>query len=66
MKKGFNFKCKRDIAGYLGIDRSTLYQWEKNRPNLYKTVMLGLKIDEIIENIEKNLQELKQKKEEFS
>jgi len=40
---------KRDIAGYLGIDRSTLYKWEKDRPNLYKTVMKGLAFDEIIE-----------------
>ena len=31
---------KRDIAGYLGIDYKTLFNWEKNRPNLYKTIML--------------------------
>lgn len=40
---------KRDIAGYLGIDTKTLYNWEKNKPNLYKTVMKGLAYDEIIE-----------------
>jgi hypothetical protein len=34
---------KRDIAGYLNIDRGTLYNWKKNKPNLYKTIMLGLK-----------------------
>jgi hypothetical protein len=56
---------KRDIAGYLNIDRSTLYNWKKNKPNLYKTVMLGLRVDEIIENIEQNLNELKQTKESF-
>ena len=50
---------KRDIAGYLGVDRSTLYNWEKNKPNLYKTVMLGLKVDEMIEKSEKNIEELK-------
>jgi len=51
---------KRDIAGYLGIDRTTLYNWEKNKPNLYKTVMKGLAFDEMIEKSEKNLQELKE------
>lgn len=29
-------KTKRDIAGYLGIDYKTLFNWEKDRPNLYK------------------------------
>jgi len=56
---------KRDIAGYLGIDRTTLYNWEKNKPNLYKTVMKGLAFDEMIEKSEKNLQELKEIKKKF-
>lgn len=56
---------KRDIAGYLGINRTTLYNWEKERPNLYKTVMLGLMVDEIIEKSEKNVAELKELKEKF-
>jgi DNA-binding XRE family transcriptional regulator len=49
---------KRDMAGYLGIDRTTLYNWEKYKPNLYKTVMLGLMVDEIIEKSQKNVDEL--------
>lgn len=53
---------KRDIAGYLGIDTKTLYNWEKDKPNLYKTVMKGLAFDEMIEKSEKNLQELKELK----
>lgn len=57
---------KRDIAGYLGINRTTLYNWEKERPNLYKTIMLGLMVDEIIEKNEKNLDELKELKESFN
>ena len=56
---------KRDIAGYLGINRATLYNWEKNRPNLYKTIMLGLMVEEIIEKSEKSLEELKEIKKEF-
>ena len=56
---------KRDIAGYLGIDCKTLFNWEKNRPNLYKTIMLGLMVEEIIEKSEKSLEELKEIKKEF-
>lgn len=54
---------KRDIAGYLQIDTKTLYNWEKNKPNLYKTVMLGLMIEDIIDSSEKNLLALKNLKE---
>ena len=56
---------KRDIAGYLGINRATLYNWEKNRPNLYKVVMLGLMVDELIDENEKNLKKLKDIRESF-
>lgn len=55
----------RDMAGYLGIDTKTIYNWKKNRPNLYKTVMLGLMVEEIIEKSEKSLEELKEMKKEF-
>lgn len=65
LKKG-NFKMtKRDIAGYLNVDIKTLYNWEKFKPNLYKTVMKGLSFDELIEKSEKNLNELKELKEKF-
>lgn len=40
---------KRDIAGYLGVDYKTIFNWEKNKPNLYKTVMKGLAFDEVVE-----------------
>ena len=56
---------KRDIADYLGINRATLYNWEKNRPNLYKVVMLGLMVDELIDENEKNLKKLKDIRESF-
>jgi len=56
----------RDIAGYLGIDTKTIYNWKKDRPNLYKTVMLGLMVDEIIDKNEKSLHELKELKESFN
>ncbi|MEA3554162.1 MAG: hypothetical protein U9R39_07175 [Campylobacterota bacterium] len=56
---------QRDMAGYLGVDRTTLYNWKKNKPNLYKTVMLGLKADEIIEKTQQNADEIKELKEKF-
>ena len=56
---------KRDIAGYLGINRTTLYNWEKERPNLYKTIMLGLMVDEVIEKSQKNVDELVSLKSSF-
>ncbi|MDT8338271.1 MAG: hypothetical protein RQ763_03630, partial [Sulfurimonas sp.] len=59
------FMTKRDIAGYLNVDIKTLYNWEKFKPNLYKTVMQGLAFDELIEKSEKNLNELKELKEKF-
>lgn len=50
---------QRDIAGFLNIDRTTLYNWKKNKPNLYKTIILGLKSKEIIEKMQQNIDELK-------
>ncbi len=49
---------KRDIAGYLGIDTKTLYNWEKYKPNLYKTVMLGLAFKEATNKAKQNYEEL--------
>ena len=46
---------KRDIAGYLGVDVQTLRNWRKTRPNLYKTIMLGLEVENIIKEIEVKL-----------
>jgi hypothetical protein len=56
---------KRDIAGYLNVDYKTLYNWEKNKPNLYKTVMKGLAFDDMIEKAEQNLSELKELQNNF-
>jgi len=56
---------KRDIAGYLGIDTKTLYNWEKDKPNLYKTVMKGLAFDEIIELNKMSYEKAKELKEKF-
>ncbi|EAL5761958.1 transcriptional regulator [Campylobacter jejuni] len=51
-------KSKRDMAYELDIDVSTLYNWRKYKPNLYRIVMLGFKIDELLENSKKTHEEL--------
>ena len=56
---------KRDIVGYLGISMKTLYNWEKERPNLYKTVMKGLAYDEIIKLNEETYKKAKESIEKF-
>ena len=55
---------KRDIAGYLGVDVQTLRNWHKTRPNLYKTIMFGLVIDNIIKESKEHLQRLEKLKQE--
>lgn len=53
-------KSKRDIAYELDIDPSTLYNWRKYKPNLYRIVMLGFKFDELLEKNKQNYEELLQ------
>lgn len=58
---------QRDIAGILQIDTKTLYNWRKNKPELYTIVLLGFKFKEVLrtqreicdklERIEKELNE---------
>ncbi|HEH4004325.1 TPA: transcriptional regulator [Campylobacter jejuni] len=51
-------KSKRDMAYELDIDVSTLYNWRKYKPDLYRIVMLGFKFDELLENSKKTHEEL--------
>lgn len=51
-------KTKHDMAYELDIDVSTLYNWRKYKPNLYRIVMLGFKFDEFLEQSKKNYEEL--------
>ncbi|NCO02302.1 MAG: hypothetical protein GW906_10800 [Epsilonproteobacteria bacterium] len=56
---------KRDIAGYLGVDIKTIYNWEKFKPNLYKTVMKGLAFDEIVEAQKESYEKAKELQEKY-
>lgn len=49
---------KRDMAYYLDVDVATLYNWRKNKPNLYRIVMLGFKFEDLIKQSKKNYEEL--------
>ncbi|KEA46652.1 transcriptional regulator [Campylobacter mucosalis] len=51
-------RTKRDMAYHLDIDVATLYNWRKNKPNLYRIVMLGFKFDELIEKSKQQYEDL--------
>ena len=53
-----NNLSQRDIAGILKVDTKTPYNWRKNKPELYRIVMLGFKFDELLKQAQKNLDEL--------
>lgn len=41
---------KRDMAGYLGVDVSTLHNWRKKKPNLYRIIIKGFLFDEALKS----------------
>ncbi|WP_295699124.1 MULTISPECIES: hypothetical protein [Helicobacter] len=49
---------QRDIAGILKVDTKTLYNWRKNKSELYTIVMLGFKFKEILSAQQQYCQEL--------
>lgn len=59
-----NNLSQRDIAGILKVDTKTLYNWRKNKPELYRIVMLGFKFDDLLKQAQKNLNELQNLAEE--
>jgi len=54
---------RKELAEKLGVDPTTLRNWEMNKPELVRLINQGLALDEYIEEIEKNLQKLKKIKE---
>lgn len=59
-----NNLSQRDIAGILKVDTKTPYNWRKNKPELYRIVMLGFKFDELLKQAQENLNELQNLAEE--
>ncbi|PZT49038.1 transcriptional regulator [Helicobacter valdiviensis] len=56
---------QRDIAGILKIDTKTLYNWKKNKPELYEIVMLGFRFKALLEAQKNYTKELEQLYEEI-
>ena len=54
---------KEELANILGTTRQNLSKWEKERPELVRLINQGMALDESIEATEKQLQELKDIKE---
>jgi hypothetical protein len=49
---------QRDKAIYLDITPVTLRNWRKNKPNLYKIIMLGFAFEEAVEKTKENYETL--------
>ncbi len=50
---------QRDMAIYLDITPVTLRNWRKNKPNLYKIIMLGFAFSNAVEKAKENYEALK-------
>lgn len=40
-----------DIAEYIGVDAKTIYNWKKHKPNLYRTLIIGLKYEALMSEV---------------
>lgn len=54
---------RKELAEKLEVDPTTLRNWEKNKPELIKLINAGLMLENQIEEMEKNLNQLKKMKE---
>jgi transcriptional regulator with XRE-family HTH domain len=57
---------KEELAEELGISLKTLYNWEKERPDLVRLINQGLALDESIEETKRHLQKLEDIRKEAS
>lgn len=51
---------KRDMAKHIDVDVSTLYNWRRFKPDLFRIVMLGFKFDELINASKSHYDELRE------
>ncbi len=49
---------QRDLAGRLDINVKTLRKWKKDRPKVYKLLMIGLQAESIVLNFKENCLDL--------
>ena len=55
---------RKELAEKIGVDPTTLRNWEKSKPELIKLINAGLMLDKQIEEVERNLKQLKSIKEQ--
>lgn len=51
---------QRDLAGRLDINVKTLRKWKKDRPKVYRLLMIGLKAENALVNFKENIEALEQ------
>ena len=56
---------QRDKAIYLDITPVTLRNWRKNKPNLYKIIMLGFAFEKAVDKSKEIYEELANLKEDI-
>ena len=57
---------KQELAKLMGISLKTLYNWEKEKPDLVRLINQGLALDQSIEETRKHLERLEAIKENAS
>ncbi|MCK9491314.1 MAG: ferritin-like domain-containing protein [Sulfurimonas sp.] len=57
---------KNKLAKTLGISLKTLYNWEKEKPDLVRLINQGMALDQSIEETRKHLERLEQIKDDAS
>lgn len=51
---------QRDLAGRLDINVKTLRKWKKDRPKVYRLLMIGLKAENALVSFKENIEALEQ------
>jgi len=51
---------QRDMAGYLGVDTKTLYNWRHTKPHLYEIIVKGFAFKGAISKSKQNYEELEE------
>ncbi len=57
---------KNELADLMGISLKTLYNWEKEKPDLVRLINQGMALDESIEETKRHLERLEQIKKDAS
>ncbi|MDO7252343.1 hypothetical protein [Helicobacter cappadocius] len=50
---------QQDIARIIGVDAKTLRNWRKDKPELYRRVMLSFQYEEILHTLKNQYEEFK-------